>query len=103
MSTQHTPRPWLVKPVAAPMSHNGDIGIVTAKGALIAVALLERGRAAANARLIAHGSHSKEHNATRIYRRGYTLNLSSSERAARSARMREMRRAAVAKATGGAL
>lgn len=53
MSTQHTPRPWLVKPVAAPMSHNGDIGIVTAKGALIAVALLERGRAAANARLIA--------------------------------------------------
>ena len=42
MSTQHTPRPWLVKPVAAPMSHNGDIGIVTAKGALIAVALLTR-------------------------------------------------------------
>ncbi len=51
--TQHTPRPWLVKPVAAPMSHNGDIGVVTAKGELIAVALLERGRAAANARLIA--------------------------------------------------
>lgn len=56
-----------------------------------------------NLAVLGHGSHSKEHNATRIYRRGYTLNLSASERAARSARMREMRRAAVAKATGGAL
>lgn len=48
-----TPGPWLVKPSAAYMHHNGDIGIVTAKGSLIAVALHERGHAALNARLIA--------------------------------------------------
>ena len=39
-------------------------------------------------------------NAERAYRRGYRLSLSDEARAARAERMRQMRRAAIAKATG---
>lgn len=53
-----------------------------------------------NLELMTHGEHATEHNNSRVYVRGYRLNLSSEERAARSERMRNMRRAIVAKATG---
>lgn len=55
-----------------------------------------------NLELMAHGEHSREHNKTRVYRSGYTLNLSPDEREARAQRMRTLRRAAIAKATGSA-
>lgn len=48
-----TPGPWIVRPQAAHMSHNGDVGIVNDKGSLIAVALFERDHALDNANLIA--------------------------------------------------
>lgn len=51
-----------------------------------------------NLEVISHSEHSRVTNANRTYRRGYRLNLSRQERAARSRRMKEMRR----KATGGA-
>ena len=51
-----------------------------------------------NLALMTHGEHTRDHNLSREHRRGYTLNLSAHERAARSERMREMRRAAIAKA-----
>ena len=54
-----------------------------------------------NLELMTHGEHSIEHNRTRVYRRGYTLNISPEERAARAHRMRVMRRSAISKATGG--
>lgn len=57
---------------------------------------------AGNLAVIDHGEHSRHHNSTRVYKRGYRLSLSDSERAARSARMKEMRRAAITKATGAA-
>ena len=50
---------------------------------------------------IDHAEHTRLHNSKRVYRRGYKLNLSTAERAARSRRMQEMRRAAIAKATVG--
>jgi len=40
--------------------------------------------------LIDHGAHSTLSNKTRSYRRGYRMNLSDKERAARSERMRQM-------------
>lgn len=67
-----------------------------------------------NLEVLLHGEHSAEHNISRIYRRGYKLTLSTAERNARSARMKNMRRiqmdaaacadirAAIAKAEGGA-
>lgn len=48
--------------------------------------------------VIDHGAHSRHHNQQRTYRRGYTLNLSDSERQARSDRMRK--RHALARAEG---
>lgn len=51
-----------------------------------------------NLEVISHSDHSREHNSKRIYRRGYTLNLTTAERLARSERMKLMRRAAIAKA-----
>lgn len=54
-----------------------------------------------NLELISHGAHSTLHNNKRTYRKGYQLNLSDSERAARSDRMK-LARAAISKATGGA-
>lgn len=53
-----------------------------------------------NLELLAHGEHATEHNKSRVYVRGYRLNLSEEERASRSERMRNMRRAAKTKATG---
>ena len=50
-----------------------------------------------NLEILLHEDHAVEHNKSRCYKRGYQLNISSEERAARSDRMREMRRA---KATG---
>jgi len=55
-----------------------------------------------NLEVMSHGDHSAEHNRNRIYRRGYRLNLTDIERKARAERMRTMRRAAIAKATGEA-
>lgn len=55
-----------------------------------------------NLEVLSHGEHSSEHNKVRTYRRGYCLNLTDAERARRSDAMREMRRAAIAKAEGGA-
>lgn len=52
-----------------------------------------------NLELLTHSEHSRHHNSTRVYRRGYRLNLTLGERTARSERMRAMRHAAVAKAT----
>lgn len=51
-----------------------------------------------NLQLLDHGEHSTLSNTTRIYRRGYALNLSPYERAARAERMRQMRQ--LAKAEG---
>jgi hypothetical protein len=53
-----------------------------------------------NLEVMDHGQHTMEHNTFRLYVRGYKLNLSDAERASRSERMRNMRRAAIAKATG---
>lgn len=53
-----------------------------------------------NLEVLLHGEHTREHNAQRIYRKGYTLNLSAEERAKRSKRMAEVRRDAINKATG---
>jgi len=56
-----------------------------------------------NLQVIDHGAHSREHNATRNYQRGYRLQLSDVERAARADRLRAVKaRAAIAKATGEA-
>lgn len=44
-----------------------------------------------NLRLLAHGEHSTLHNLSREYKRGYTLDLSDEERAARAERMRQLR------------
>jgi hypothetical protein len=51
-----------------------------------------------NLELLTHSEHSKEHNKSRIYTRGYKLKLTLEERAARSDRMKVMR----ANATGAA-
>lgn len=51
-----------------------------------------------NLEVVGHGEHSKITNSEREYRKGYQLNLSVQERAARSLRMKEMR--AIAKAEG---
>lgn len=53
-----------------------------------------------NLEAIPHGEHSRLHSRARTYKRGYRLNLSDAERKARSERMRQMRRAAIARATG---
>lgn len=52
-----------------------------------------------NLEVLPHAEHTRVTNSERTYRRGYHLNLTDEERAARSGRMREMRRAAIAKAT----
>jgi len=52
-----------------------------------------------NLQLLTHAEHSRITNSERVYRRGYKLNLSDAERAARADRMRK-NRAAIAKATG---
>jgi hypothetical protein len=52
-----------------------------------------------NLEIISHGRHTSISN-KRPYKRGYRLNLSDTERTARSQRMRAMRRAAIAKAEG---
>jgi len=52
----------------------------------------------ANLEVLSHGRHTSEHNKARTYSRGYRLNLSAEERAARSNRMRLMRLTAIAKA-----
>jgi hypothetical protein len=49
-----------------------------------------------NLELMTHGQHATEHNNSRTYARGYRLNLSLTERQARSERMKQMRRAAKA-------
>ena len=46
-----------------------------------------------NLEIIHHGRHSNRTNRSRIYKRGYKLNLSNEERKARSDRMRAMRQA----------
>lgn len=46
-----------------------------------------------NLEVMDHGAHAREHNKSRTYSRGYRLNLSATERAARGERMRAMRRA----------
>ena len=53
-----------------------------------------------NLEVISHGHHSRKHNNEREYRRGYSLNLTKNERLIRAERMRQIRRAAIAKATG---
>jgi len=53
-----------------------------------------------NLEVLPHGEHARLHNHERTYRRGYRLNLTDEARAARAERMRQMRRAAIAKATG---
>ena len=45
-----------------------------------------------NLEIVHAGEHSHSHNLRRIYRRGYKLNLSDAERAARAERMRRVRR-----------
>lgn len=55
-----------------------------------------------NLEVINHGQHCTLHNGEREYKRGYKLNLTDKERLARSERMKEMRRAAIAKAEGNA-
>lgn len=51
--------------------------------------------------VLSHAEHTKEHNAERIYKRGYKLSLSVSERERRSEAMKRAR-AAIARATGEA-
>ena len=58
----------------------------------------KKNNAVGNLELIAHGAHTRITNKGRTYKRGYTLNLTDAERAARSERMRNFR-AAIAKAT----
>lgn len=58
-----------------------------------------------NLEIIAHGEHTKEHNSQREYKKGYKINLSPEERAARSLRaiamgLSKIGRAAIAKAEG---
>jgi hypothetical protein len=53
-----------------------------------------------NLEVVSHGEHSRHHNIERTHKRGYRLNLSAEERASRSQRMSDMRRAAIAKAKG---
>lgn len=63
-----------------------------------------------NIDIMSHGEHSTHHNYERVHKRGYRLNLSDNERAARAARMRQKHadgrlmtpqaRAALAKARG---
>jgi hypothetical protein len=60
---------------------------------------------AENLQLIEHGKHSTFHNLNRTHKRGYKMNLTKSERKARSNRAKKMGlgrlgRAAIAKATG---
>lgn len=55
-----------------------------------------------NLEVVDHSKHATITNATRQYTSGYKLNLTPEDRAARAQRMREMRRAALAKAEGGA-
>ena len=50
--------------------------------------------------ILNHGAHTSLHNRSRIYKRGYKLNLTDDERRARSERMHNMRRAALKKAEG---
>ena len=59
-----------------------------------------------NLQVIDHGEHSKHHNSERDYRRGYSLNLTTEQREARSLRaiaqgLSALGRAAIARATGG--
>lgn len=51
-----------------------------------------------NLEILTRSKHATEHNKSRIYAKGYRLNLSQAERDARSERMKRMRRAAIAKA-----
>jgi hypothetical protein len=44
-----------------------------------------------NLELLEHGAHSRHHNKSRIYIRGYKLDLSATERSSRSKRMKDMR------------
>ena len=55
-----------------------------------------------NLEVLSHGDHSSEHNKSREYKKGYSLNLTDDERTRRSNAMREMCRDAIAKAEGGA-
>lgn len=52
-----------------------------------------------NLEVISRSDHARKHSATRIRKRGYRLKITDAERAARSRRMKAMRRAAIAKAT----
>jgi hypothetical protein len=51
-----------------------------------------------NLEVLSHEKHSSISNRERVYKKGYKLNLSPKERAARSKRMKKMRREAVLKA-----
>ena len=53
-----------------------------------------------NLEVVDRSEHSRLHNSGREYKRGYKLKISEAERFARSERMKSMRRAAIAKATG---
>lgn len=58
-----------------------------------------------NLEILSHGEHAKKHNGNRIYRTGYTLNLSIEERERRSMNalmigLSQLGLAAIAKATG---
>lgn len=44
-----------------------------------------------NLEVLTHGDHAKEHNASRVYSRGYKLKLSLVERQRRSKAMKQMR------------
>lgn len=50
---KHTPGPFFVGVEAASMAHNGDVGIVNAKGGVVAVALDRNGEALQTARCLA--------------------------------------------------
>ena len=59
-----------------------------------------------NLQLMSHGSHSSFHNLNRTHKKGYKMKLTKSERKARSIRAKsiklaELGRAAIAKAKGG--
>ena len=45
-----------------------------------------------NLRVMVHGTHSQHHNKGRIYKRGYTLDLTDTERQRRADFMRQLRR-----------
>jgi hypothetical protein len=60
-----------------------------------------------NLRLITHGEHTKHHNINRTHKKGYKMNLTKTERNARSERAKRLNldqlgRAAIAKAKGEA-